>query len=199
MSLKEWSVAAVMIATVLGIAVSQDRTVPVDSEEPSEVVSVAEYNYLLTAPSGLPSPDQPNFAHLPSSKVLRVVDGDTVHLTIDGERVSCRLIGIDTPETVHPRKPIEPWGPEASRYLKDLLKGEYVYIQETKRDRYGRPLVYLWRDPDGLFINLEIVRQGHGESYRKYKHAMTELFNTYEDRAKHNSKGLWSLGPMDED
>ena len=60
--------------------------------------------------------------------VLSVIDGDTVNITYEGKKTSVRLIGVDTPETVHPSKPIEPYGKEAAAFLKNLLKEESVYL-----------------------------------------------------------------------
>ena len=97
--------------------------------------------------------------------VVRVIDGDTVVVLLDSILIKVRLIGIDTPETVHPRKPVEPYGPEASQFTSNLLIGEWVYLKygNQKSDLYGRTLVYLFRVRDNLFVNLEIVRQGCGK------------------------------------
>jgi hypothetical protein len=75
-------------------------------------------------------------------KVVRVVDGDTVIILIDGKQTRVRLIGVDTPETVHPQKPVEAFGKEASQFTKNLLEGESVYlgyeVGVSKLDKYGR-------------------------------------------------------------
>jgi micrococcal nuclease len=76
-----------------------------------------------------------------------------------------RLIGVNTPETKHPTKPIECFGPEASAYLTQLLpKGTHVRMERDieARDRYGRMLLYLYRESDNLFINLDLVSHGYG-------------------------------------
>ncbi|HLD35785.1 MAG TPA: thermonuclease family protein [Planctomycetota bacterium] len=129
-------------------------------------------------------------------KIVRVVDGDTVVISIDNKDVKIRLIGIDTPETVDPRKPVQAYGKEASNFLANLLKGEAVYIEydgeKSELDKYGRLLAYLYRVPDGLFVNLEIVRQGYGHAYTKYPFKYMELFRVYEKRARENEKGLWA-------
>ena len=64
-----------------------------------------------------------------SYAVNRVVDGDTVRIDYQGEDVSVRLIGVDTPETVHPRRPVEPFGPEATQFLIALLARERGYLE----------------------------------------------------------------------
>jgi micrococcal nuclease len=97
--------------------------------------------------------------------VLKVIDGDTVDIDIKGNTERVRLIGVNTPETKHPTKPIECFGPEASEYLTQLLpKGTHVRIERDieARDRYGRMLLYLYRESDNLFINLDLVSHGYG-------------------------------------
>jgi micrococcal nuclease len=97
--------------------------------------------------------------------IITVIDGDTVDIEIDGRTERVRLIGVNTPETKHPTKPIECFGPEASAYMTQLLpKGTDVRIvRDTEaRDRYGRMLLYLYRNSDNLFINLDLISRGYG-------------------------------------
>ena len=97
--------------------------------------------------------------------ILTVIDGDTVDIEIDGQTERVRLIGVNTPETKHPTKPIECFGPEASAYMTQLLpKGTDVRIERDTeaRDRYGRMLLYLYRNSDNLFINLDLISRGYG-------------------------------------
>ena len=97
--------------------------------------------------------------------ILTVIDGDTVDIEIDGRTERVRLIGVNTPETKHPTKPIECFGPEASAYMTQLLpKGTDVRIERDTeaRDRYGRMLLYLYRNSDNLFINLDLISRGYG-------------------------------------
>ena len=98
-------------------------------------------------------------------RILTVIDGDTVDIEIDGRTERARLIGVNTPETKHPTKPIECFGPEASAYMTQLLpKGTDVRIERDTeaRDRYGRLLLYLYRNSDNLFINLDLISRGYG-------------------------------------
>lgn len=127
--------------------------------------------------------------------VLSVIDGDTVNITYKGKKRSVRLIGVDTPETVHPSKPIEPYGKEAAAFLKNLLKEESVYLRfdREKIDRYNRLLAYLYRAPDGLFVNLEIIRQGYGRAYTEYPFKLMALFQHYGTRAQKTGKGLYGV------
>ena len=112
---------------------------------------------LITGGSGEP------FAARPT--VVRVIDGDTIDVRIGHEVVRIRLLGIDTPETKDPRKPVQCFGPEASHRTAELLpKGTVVHLEadvET-HDAFGRTLAYVRRD-DGLFINLSLVTDGYAD------------------------------------
>lgn len=134
-----------------------------------------------------------------SYPVLRVVDGDTIVIKLDGAQTKVRLIGVDTPETVHPQKPVEAYGKEASRFTENLLRGEQVYMEyepgANRLDKYGRLLAYVYRAPDGLFVNLEIIRQGYGHAYTKYPFQYMDLFRDAERKARESQKGLWRVDP----
>ena len=94
--------------------------------------------------------------------VVRVVDGDTAILNINGEEKRCRFIGIDTPESVHPdaQRNIEE-GKAASDYTKELLSGQQVYLEYdlAPQDQYGRELVYLYLK-DGQMIQEILLKNG---------------------------------------
>jgi len=141
-----------------------------------------------------PASKTPNVA---AHKVVRVIDGDTVVLLIGETETTVRLIGVDTPETVHPSKPVEEYGKEASQFLKNLLAGESVYLKYepgSKTDKYGRTLAYLYRAPDSLFINLEIIRQGYGHAYTVFPFQYIDTFRFAEQEARLKGKGLWTQG-----
>ena len=149
---------------------------------------------VVIAQRAAPEIPRPDFSSLDTAEVVRIVDGDTVVLRLRGDETTVRLIGVDTPETVHPRRPVEAYGKEASRFLTNLLAGESVYLQSEPGntvDRYGRTLGYLYRVPDGLFVNLEIVRQGYGHAYTKYPFTHMDLFRFYESKARDAGRGLW--------
>ena len=143
--------------------------------------------------SGLYYPQQ-NTSRDTAHRVLKVVDGDTIKIDFKGKSETVRLIGVDTPETVHPNKSVEFYGKEASAFLKNMLKGESVYLRfgEEKRGNYGSLLAYIYRAPDAIFVNLEIVRQGYGRSYRQFPHKHLQIFNNYEKIAREVRKGLWA-------
>ena len=127
-------------------------------------------------------------------KVTRVVDGDTIEIE-GGEKV--RYIGVDTPETVDPRKPVQCFGIEASKKNKELVEGKTVRLEKdiTDRDKYSRLLRYVW--VDDLFVNLELVKQGFANSYSyppdiKYQ----KEFLAAETEAREAQRGLWKACPV---
>jgi micrococcal nuclease len=99
-----------------------------------------------------------------AATLVRVIDGDTIVAKVGGREEHVRLIGIDTPETKDPRRPVECFGKEASEHMVSLLpRGtplRLVRDVET-RDRFGRLLAYVYRQPDGLFVNLHMVKAGY--------------------------------------
>jgi micrococcal nuclease len=121
--------------------------------------------------------------------VRRVIDGDTLLLT-NGEYV--RLIGVDTPETKHPQKPVEYFGKEAYLFTKGMVEGKEVRLEydQTRRDRYGRILAYVYL-MDGTFLNAEIIKQGYGFAYTKYPFKYLEEFRQYEREAREDGRGFW--------
>lgn len=129
------------------------------------------------------------------ARVDEVVDGDTVRLTIDGRSETVRLIGVDTPETKHPTRPVECYGPEAAAHLASLLPtGTVVGVvrDAESRDRYGRLLAYLVRADDGLFVNLDLVAGGWATTLAIEPNvAHAEEFAAAAEAARTASLGLW--------
>ena len=121
--------------------------------------------------------------------VTRAVDGDTIVLA-DKERV--RLIGVDTPELHHPRKPVQYYAEEAYRFTQRIVEGKKVRLEYDwqRRDRYGRLLAYVYL-MDGTFLNAELVRQGYGHAYMKYPFKYLDEFRRLEREARETGKGLW--------
>lgn len=126
--------------------------------------------------------------------IKKFVDGDTFWVN-DGSKkgLKVRLIGVDTPETVHPRKPVEYYGREASNYVKKVLRNQRVRFEfdVTKTDRYGRVLAYVFLE-DGTFLNEELVKNGYAQVMTvppnvKYSEHFLEL----ERKARRNDLGLW--------
>ena len=120
--------------------------------------------------------------------VERVIDGDTLVVSGVG---TVRLIGVDTPETVDPRKPVEAFGREASDFLRRLVDGKTVRLDydQERTDRYGRTLAYVYLDD--MFVNAEIIRQGYGHAYTQYPFSFMEQFRALEREAREAGRGLW--------
>lgn len=129
------------------------------------------------------------------ARVLSVVDGDTVRVRLGAGRETVRLLGIDTPETVHPTKPVECFGREASRRTKELLPaGTVVRLQRDveARDRYGRLLAYL-RRADGTFVNLALLEEGYALPLTIPPNvAYSQQFAAAARGARDAGRGLWS-------
>lgn len=123
--------------------------------------------------------------------VKRVVDGDTIELE-SGQKV--RYIGIDTPETVSPEKPVQCFGKEASDKNKSLVEGKKIRLEKdvSETDKYSRLLRYIYLE-DGTFINLLLVKEGFARSSTyppDVKHQ--EEFKKAEEEARTSGKGLWA-------
>lgn len=128
--------------------------------------------------------------------VADVIDGDTIKISIDGKDETLRLIGLDTPETVDPRKPVQCFGKEASDKAKELLLGRQIRIEsdvsQDTRDKYGRLLMYVYRD-DGLFYNKHMIEQGYAYEYTyEIAYKYQSEFKSAEISAKTNQRGLWA-------
>jgi len=129
--------------------------------------------------------------------IKRVVDGDTLVLE-NGERV--RLIGVDTPETKHPNKPVQRFGKEATAFTQKMVQGKSVrvefeqgYAPTGHKDKYGRTLAYVFLE-DGTFLNAEIVKQGYGHAYTRFPFRYLKEFRQLEREAREQGKGLWAKG-----
>lgn len=128
--------------------------------------------------------------------VSRVVDGDTIIVSADGRSEDVRVLGIDTPETVDPRKPVGCYGPQASAYTKHLLTGRRVTLEydRVQRDRYGRYLAYVFLDgPPRVFVDARLVALGYARTMAIPPNtAHAPLFAHLERRAALAGRGLWS-------
>jgi micrococcal nuclease len=129
-------------------------------------------------------------------EVAKVVDGDTLHIRMGGEDVKVRLIGINTPETVDPRRKVECFGKEASSFMKSLAEGESVRIEtdptQGTYDSYRRMLAYVYLK-DGQMLNRKMIAEGYAYEYTymtPYKY-QTE-FRRVQNLAKQSERGLWA-------
>lgn len=130
-----------------------------------------------------------------SAVVKNVVDGDTITVVSDGVTYKVRLLGIDTPETKDPRKPVQCYGFEASRKMKELVEGKSVVLvvdeSQGDKDKYGRLLRYVYL-ADGTLVNAVMVEEGYAFAYRKYPTAKLNDFISLEQQAKDATRGLWA-------
>lgn len=130
-------------------------------------------------------------------RVLRVIDGDTIEIEENGKKYKLRYLGIDTPETVDPRRGVQCFGKEASNENKSLVEGKEITLEKdiSEIDRFGRLLRYVYLKLDDgkvLFVNDYLVREGFAKALTyppdvKYN----ERFLEAERGARENKKGLW--------
>lgn len=125
--------------------------------------------------------------------VADVVDGDTVHVGRGWRRTIVRLIGVDAPETVHPEKPVQFYGPEASAFTSRSLTGKWVRLEFEQVDQidvYGRLLAYIFLE-DGTLFNRELIRQGYARAYTRFPFRYQEEFRLAQREARAAGRGLW--------
>ncbi|HEX2048831.1 MAG TPA: thermonuclease family protein [Acidimicrobiales bacterium] len=143
-------------------------------------------------PAPTPAPATGNLPAGVDAVVRTVVDGDTIEIS-GGERV--RLIGIDTPETKDPNRPVGCFGREATRFTATLLpRGTPVRLvgDVEQRDRFDRLLAYVYRRADGLFVNAELLRRGYAQLLTIPPNvAHTDEFVAIAAQARESSQGLW--------
>jgi len=130
-----------------------------------------------------------------NARVVKVIDGDTVDVSIDGKVERVRLIGIDTPETKKPNTPIECYGPEASQRTAFLLPvGTPVILQRDAeaRDHYGRLLGYIFRFSDNLFVNGDLMKGGFARPLAIAPNTTySKEFSSLATNAQAAKLGLW--------
>jgi micrococcal nuclease len=136
------------------------------------------------------------------AEVVGHVDGDTVWVRIASGnggtpaelRVveTVRLLGVDTPETVHPNRPVERFGKDAGDFTRERLFGRTVYLafDWDLRDRYGRLLAYVYLS-DGECFNALLIREGYAYAYTRFTFQFIDEFRSLEQEARSKRRGLW--------
>ncbi len=147
------------------------------------------------APAGVDLTAPPADAEGPFP-VVRVVDGDTLIVARPEGETRVRVIGIDTPESVAPDRPVECFGPEAAQRAEQLLAGTSVMVQgdptQDRTDTYGRELDYVWL-PDGRLFNHVMLTEGFALEYTfSAPYAYQADFRAAEQQASAAEVGLWS-------
>jgi micrococcal nuclease len=175
--------------------INQQNLIATDSPKITHPVRAARTPLLIEGTStSLPKEDLNQKYY----KVAKVVDGDTIDIIMNGKIERLRLIGINTPEVVDPRKPVECFGREASDNAKKLFSGQEVRVEadasQDDRDKYGRLLRYVWR-ADGLFYNLKAIKDGFAYEYTyQLPYIYQKEFKAAQKYAEANQFGLWADG-----
>ncbi len=128
-------------------------------------------------------------------EVIKIVDGDTFNIKVDNQTVKVRMLGVDTPETVDPRKTVQCFGIEASSKVKELLLKRTVTLETDSTqgitDKYDRLLAYVYRD-DGLPINEYLLENGYAHEYTyNIPYIKQDKFKQLAKTAREDKLGLW--------
>jgi micrococcal nuclease len=153
-------------------------------------IALAGFAYISTH-STLPVSSTPGMI-----PVVKVVDGDTIDVKLDGHTQRIRLIGVDTPEVVDPRKPVQCFGKQASVYTHSVLDNQQVKLAtdptQDNKDVYGRLLRYVYL-ADGTLFNLQLIQQGYAHEYTfQVPYQFQDQFRQAQAQARQQNKGLWS-------
>jgi len=132
-----------------------------------------------------------------SATVVRVVDGDTLKVTIGGKAETIRLLGVDTPELGDARKKVEQFAEKASEFTRRLADGRKIRLESDpeadNRGTYGRLLRYVYL-PDGRMLNATLIREGYGFAMTRYPFSKRSEFRALEREARLAGRGLWGDG-----
>lgn len=130
-------------------------------------------------------------------RIIKVVDGDTAEIEINGQKRTVRFIGMDTPEVVDPRKTVQCFGREASKKGHELLEGKSVQLEYDsvvgEVDKYGRTLAYVIL-PSGEIYNQKMIAEGyaHEYTYQSQVYKYQAQFKAAQQSAEAGQLGLWS-------
>lgn len=171
------SICIIAIALLVGIFSLPAKTSMSPTSAPSTATSTAQLGW---------------------HRVVRVIDGDTIAMEMNGKNVTVRLIGLDTPETVDPRRPVQCFGIEASAKAKELLTGQTVRLEsdpsQGEHDKYGRLLAYVYL-ADGTLFNQLMIREGYGHEYTyNLPYRYQKEFKEAQVLARAQKRGLWAEG-----
>ena len=137
----------------------------------------------------------PAAAQTPAAQVDQVIDGDTIRVRLDGARYTVRFTGVDTPETTHPTRGVEPYDPEAADDTTARLTGATRRLDldpaGDDTDAYGRLLRYVAL-ASGENVNATLIREGCATAIRTFPYSRQREFLQLEDQARTAGRGLWS-------
>jgi micrococcal nuclease len=145
--------------------------------------------------------DDAALGHSVRARVVRVIDGDTIEVSIEGQDEDVRYIGVDTPETVKPDTPVQCYGPQASAENHRLVDGRTVRLvfDRERRDVYGRLLAYVYTRARGGagksgFVNATLVRDGYARTLTIPPNtAHVSQLGRLQARAGRAGRGLWGI------
>jgi micrococcal nuclease len=133
--------------------------------------------------------------------VTKNVDGDTIEVHIGRRTERIRLLGIDTPETVDPKRPVACFGKEASERTAQLLPpGTRVRLERDveARDKYGRLLAHVYRVDDGTYVNLALISEGFARTLTIPPNSAHAAELSAASRASRDARrGLWGACPTE--
>lgn len=164
-------------------------------EELFKIISVILF-YISAQLTAVPETQQ-MATTIPEGYVLveRVVDGDTFEIMMDDKREKVRMIGIDTPESVDPRRPVQCFGKEATKHLEALIGSKPVRLetdtQSDERDKYDRLLRHVYTE-DGAHINARMIEDGYAYAYTQFPFEFRLEFLKLQTAARDAGKGLWA-------
>ncbi len=162
----------------------------------STPIVTAKINPQTEALKRITDSTQPNKVVQDSSfyYVKSITDGDTIKVVKDGKTETVRLLGIDTPETKDPRKPIQCFGKEATDHMTALSLGQYVRLEsdptQGNKDKYQRLLRYVYKE-DGTNVNAQMVKDGFAVAYVRYPVQQIESYKVLQKNAREANLGLW--------
>jgi endonuclease YncB( thermonuclease family) len=171
------------------------RLHPVVIDNSPDVTVVRAVTELPAVPAPVPAKDAKEPVDPKAYKVLKVADNYTVTLDMDGKETAVRLLGVAEPQAPEGEGRARPVGQIGIGFMRNLLLNEYVTLASDpdldKTDEDGVTTAYLYRSPDGLFANLEVIRQGFGVIPTDYEFQHAKTFKFYQGKAKADGKGLW--------
>ena len=184
-------IVAVIVAFVSGSAFVSN------TPKPSPTPSIVEVRNTPTlSPTTVPTQDLSPIPNDKTYTVIQVVDGDTIKVSMDDVKTTIRLIGLDTPETVDPRKPVQCFGKEATNKMLELLRSKTVLLEEDQsqgdKDKYGRLLRYIFL-PDGTNVNKTLIQEGYAYEYTyNLPYRYQDEFKKAQISARESKRGLWA-------
>jgi micrococcal nuclease len=177
---------------------SQESTTKSDQNSDIETTVIEEdqHNASQEAPENAENDSVENSqVNRLNGKVTNVVDGDTMDIQFEnGKEERVRLVLVDTPETKHPTKPVQPFGPEASAFTKEMLTGKNVQVEldVQERDQYGRILAYVYID--GKMFNELLLEKGLARvAVFPPNTRYVDEFYAIQKKAQETKLGIWSI------